>query len=171
MGNRDELWKASWESLYDASYYEILFGEVSKSWQFFDFITRLLVALTASGSAVAGWVLWNDEQFKVAWVIAAGVASVLSILHTTFNTPERINSYSKLANEVSGIRLDYETFHHELKVYPEFDIDNKFQMHKELREKFRKALDIYSPDFMTTDRIRHRSQTLLNVKLGIEEHK
>ena len=51
MGNRDELWKATWETLYDASYYEVLFSEVLKRWQAFDFITRLLVAVTASGSA------------------------------------------------------------------------------------------------------------------------
>lgn len=70
MGNREELKKAIWETFYKAMYYEILFDEISKRWQAFDFITRLLVALTASGSAIAGWALWNNDDFKYIWVFA-----------------------------------------------------------------------------------------------------
>lgn len=169
MGNRDELWKATWEAFYDASYYEVLFGELSKRWQTFDFITRLLVALTASGSAVAGWALWNDENFKVMWLLAAGTASLLSIAHATFNTPDRVKNYTKLANDISGVRFDYETLRNELKIYPEFDVDKNFQQYKEIREKYQKALESYSPDFMETDGIRNKSQTILNIKLQIKE--
>ncbi len=62
-----------------------------------------------------------------------------------------------------------ETFQHELKIYPEFDVDENFKKHKELREKYQKALEPYLPDFMTTDKIRNKSQTMLNEKLGIKE--
>ncbi len=169
MGNKDELWNATWEALYDASYYEILFGELSKEWQKFDFITRVLVALTASGSAVAGWALWSYDNFKVIWLVVAGTASLMSIVHATLNTPDRVKSYTKLASDISGVRLDYETFWKELKIYPDFDVDQYFQKYKELREKYQNVLETYSPDFMATDRIRNKTQTVLNTKLKIKE--
>jgi hypothetical protein len=169
MGNRDELWKATWETLYDASYYEVLFAEVLKRWQAFDIITRLLVAITASGSAVAGWALWNDDNYKILWLVVAGIASLLSIIHATLNTPDRVKNYTKLSNVISHVRLDYETFQHELKIYPDFDVDANFNKFKELRSKYQKALESFSPDFLTTDKARHNAQTILNTKLGIKE--
>jgi hypothetical protein len=169
MGNRDELWKATWETLYDVSYYEVLFDVVLKRWQTFDFLTRLLVAVTASGSAVAGWALWNDENFKVPWMAVAGVASLMSIIHATLNTPDRVKNYTKLCNAISNVCLDYETFQHELKIYPKFDVDTNFTKYKELRSNYHKALESFSPDFLTTDKLRHKAQTILNTKLGIKE--
>ena len=92
MGNRDELWNATWETFYDASYYEVLFGKLSQNWQIFDFITRLLIALTASGSAVAGWALWNESNYKEYWVITAAIASILSIVHALLNTTDKVKN-------------------------------------------------------------------------------
>lgn len=169
MGDRDELWNAVWDGFYDAFYNEILFGEILKNWQKFDFITRLVIAFTASGSAIAGWTLWNDDDYKILWVFIAGAASILSIIHTTLNTPDRVKNYAALANNISDIRLEYETFQHELKIYREFDVDESFIKHKELRAKYKQILQSYSPDFLTTDKIKNTSQTMLNKKLGIEE--
>ncbi len=169
MGDRDELLKASWETFYDASYYQILFEEVSKRWQTFDFITRLLVAVTASGSTIAGWALWNDDGFKCIWLFTAGFASLISIVHATLNTPEKVKNYSKLADGISTVCHEYETFRQELKIYPDFNVDEKYNNHKALRLKYTKALEAFSPDFLTTEKIQNDSQTMLNSKLGIEE--
>lgn len=169
MGSRDELWKVSWETFYDTFYYEVLFGELSKSWQRFDFVARLLVALTASGSAVAGWALWNDADYKLYWTLFAALASVISIVHATVNAPEKLKHYVKLSNDISEVKIEYETFRHELAIYPEFDIDKNFKRHQKLREKYQKVLSGYSPDFMASQKAQNYAQTLLNEKLGIEE--
>lgn len=169
MGDRDELWGATWETFYDASYYEILFGSLLKNWQTFDFVTRLLVALTASGSAVAGWALWNDVNYKDYWVFAAGIASLLSIVHATLNTPDKVKNYAQLSNDIASVKLKYETLRQELKIFPEFDVEANFDKHKKLREEYQRVIESYSPDFLTTDSIRNNSQTLLNNKLGLSQ--
>lgn len=167
-GNRDELWKAAWETFYDASYYEVLFTEVMTRWQSFDFVARLLVSLTASSSAIAGWALWNDDDYKALWVLFAGVASVLSIIHTTLNATEKLKKYSKLLNDMTKVTLDCETFRHELSIYPEFDVDKAFKKHQKLRSDLQKALSGYSSDLMDTKGLQNKSQKILNNKLGIK---
>ena len=169
MGNRDELKTAVWDSFYDTSYFDILFTDISKRWQIFDYVTRLLVAFTASGSAIAGWALWNQADFKTVWVVSAGVASILSIIHATSNATEKVNTYGKLSNGVSLLSHEYETFYKKLKIYPEFDVDNEYATHEDLRSQFKKILESYSPDFFTTSKLKNNAQTKLNIKLGIKE--
>ena len=169
MGNRDELWNVAWETFYDAYYYEILFDDISKKWQTFDFATRLLVALTASGSAVAGWALWSDENYKIGWVVFAGLASVISIIHAALNTNEKLKRYAKLSSDISNVKMEYETFQHELTIYPDFDVDKYFKKHQKLRGSYQKALEAYAPDFMSSVKIQNVAQTKLNHKLGIQE--
>jgi len=169
MGDRNELWKIAWETFYDASYYEILFGETSKNWQTFDFVARLLVAFTVSGSAVSGWALWNDEEYKIGWVIFAGAASVISIIHATLNTNDKLKHYAQLSADISDVKLEYETFRHELSIYPDFDVDQNFKKHQRLREKFQKVISSYTTDFLASKRVQNMAQNILNQKLGIQE--
>ena len=74
---RDELWNASYETYYDAYYGEITADKVTTRWLKFDNFTKILVSLTASGSAISGWVLWNDPNFKYIWFALAGFGAFL----------------------------------------------------------------------------------------------
>lgn len=169
MGKRDELWDKTWNTFYDVSYYVILFGIISKRWQKFDFYTRLLVAITASSSAVAGWALWNDANFKIFWVLLAGFASFISIVHTVASTQEKVTHYTKLNNSMNLLQIEYESFLNEMEIYPEFVVDDFFKKHQSLREEYKKILSSNVSDFLTTEKLKNEAQTILNKKLGIKE--
>jgi hypothetical protein len=49
---RDELWNAAFNTYYDAYYEEIAADKMISRWQILDELTKVLVALTASGSAM-----------------------------------------------------------------------------------------------------------------------
>ena len=171
MGNRDEIWNSAWETFYDSYYYSILFSLISKRWQLVDFYTRLIVAMTASGSAIAGWALWNDDDFKILWIILAGFASIISIIHSTLNINEKIKHYTLLNNNMSNVQLEFESFRQEMRVYPEFHINDFFNKHTELREKYQKALELNTPDLLSTDYMQNKAQGILNTKLNIKGEK
>jgi len=84
---RDEIWVASFDTLYDALYAEAVADKLIDRWQGVDQVTRALVAITASGSAVSGWALWSKPQFQSTWLIDSGVAALLAILHATLGVP------------------------------------------------------------------------------------
>jgi len=89
---RDELWTATFDTYYDAYYEELLAAALVRRWQRVDAFTKVLVALTASGSAVAGWTLWSQPGFKTSWTFIAGIAALLSILHSTLNVADRVKA-------------------------------------------------------------------------------
>jgi hypothetical protein len=71
---RDRLWEAVFETYYDAYYEEILSGDLIDRWQSFDEFAKIVIALTASGSAVSGWALWTQPGFRAVWAVLAGLA-------------------------------------------------------------------------------------------------
>jgi len=168
LGNRDEVWNAAWETFYDTYYHVILFEMLSKRWQTLDFLTKLLVTITTSSSAVAGWALWNDNDYKIVWLVLAGFASFISIIHTTLNVNEKVKKYSDLSNKMSSVKYDFESFQHEMKVYPDFDVKDFYNKLELLRNKNINILENHSIDFLTTDKIRNKAQDKLNLALNIE---
>lgn len=168
MGNRDEVWNATWDTFYDSYYHVILFEKLSKRWQTVDFVTKLLVAITTSSSAIAGWSLWNDDDFKIIWIILAGLASFISIVHTILNVNEKVKKYSDLSNKMSLIKHDFESLQNEMKIYPDFNVDSFFTKLEILRDKYINTLENHSIDFLTTDKIRNESQDKLNIALNIQ---
>jgi len=44
-------------------------------WSRFDTVSTVLVAITASGSTIAGWALWNEPAGKFTWGIISGIAN------------------------------------------------------------------------------------------------
>jgi len=85
--SRDEMWAVVYETWYDAGYnLEVATRMVDRT-KATDDVTKVLVAVTASGSVVAGWALWSTEGFSIAWTCIAGFAALLSIVHGTLGIP------------------------------------------------------------------------------------
>ncbi len=68
MDARDIIWDKVFEVFYDSYYYEMLSNKLISKWLAIDEITKVLVAITTSGSAIAGWALWNKEGFQYIWI-------------------------------------------------------------------------------------------------------
>lgn len=62
LDQRDEIWTAAFYTYYDAYYEEICADRLTNRWQKLDEMTKVLVAFTASTSAVTGWALWTEPS-------------------------------------------------------------------------------------------------------------
>ncbi|WP_367302903.1 hypothetical protein [Vibrio cholerae] len=87
LGNREEVWSSAWNAYYDAYYYEIMISSLGQRWELLDTISKVLIALTASDSAIAGWELWGKDGYKVIWLALAGghLCCPLSMLHCKYS--------------------------------------------------------------------------------------
>ena len=52
---RDEVWNAAYDTYYSTYFEEMVCDVLLDRWQWLDEVTKVLVALTATGSAVTGW--------------------------------------------------------------------------------------------------------------------
>ncbi len=62
---RDILWSSTYETYYDTYYAEILLEALIKKWMKLDVTTKIIVSITASGSAIVGWSLWHNPDYKI----------------------------------------------------------------------------------------------------------
>ena len=120
---RDELWNATYDTLYFTYYNEILCDTLVRRWQITDDLTKVLVALTASGSAISGWALWSDQRFQFLWVGIAGFAALLSIVHSALGVPSRLKDWGDSKRRFASLRIELETFQYRMRVNPEFSTE------------------------------------------------
>lgn len=153
----------SFETFYDSYFQELASEALISKWQVIDKTTAFLVAATASGSALAGWALWNAPGWKMGWAAMAGIATVASIGHGVMGVPERVKTQAEVRRGFSKLRVDVETYRQRVKGGLE---DGQVrQQYDELRERFGKLLSETPPDLIFGRRLRLKIQDELDCLL------
>jgi hypothetical protein len=171
-GNKDELWDSAWNAYYDAYYYEIFISSVAHRWEMFDIISKIIIAITASGSAIAGWELWGEEGYKVVWISIAGAASIISIIHAALQVQQKLETQTKLSSNFTNLRIEFETLREQMGIFPDFEIVEYNKKFLQLKAKLKINTSNYKPDIFSTKSLQNKSlqnksQDNLNQRLGI----
>jgi hypothetical protein len=165
---RDELWIASFNTFYDSTYGETIADNLINRWQTVDEITRALVAIAASTSAVSGWALWSRPQFQNTWLIISGLAALLAILHATLAVPGRIKDHAEDKRRFLSLSGDLETFRYEMRINPAFDLADFSKRFIEFRKRYSDAAQLVKNDIAATRRLAKASQAEVNRRLASE---
>jgi hypothetical protein len=153
----------SFETYYDSYFQEMASEALINKWQLIDRTTAFLVAATASGSAIAGWALWNAPGWKLGWAAVAGIATFASIGHGVMGVPERVKTQSDVRRSFSKLRIDVQTFRHRLK--EGLEISESRQQYDALQERFGKLISETPPDLIFREKFRLRIQDQLDALL------
>lgn len=167
--SREELWKACFDTYYDSLFEEMTADALITWWGSLDEVTKVLVAITASGSAVSGWALWSQPAYKVFWLICSGVAALLSVMHTALGVPGRIKAHAEDKRRFAALRTDLETFRYRMRVDQDgFDVGQFTKEFLEYRRRYSENTQLVSSDMVRTSRLEVRMQSKLNVRLQNE---
>ncbi len=159
---RDELWSVSFGTYYHVYYQELLADHVINRWQKADDITKVLVALTTTGSAVTGWALWTEPTLKVVWAILAGIAAVLSIIHTTLGVPARLKDHGDIERRFATLRIALETFRQQMRIDSDFPIKEFKDKYDEYRTRYSEYVQTLKHDILIT-----QNRHLMGIKHNI----
>jgi hypothetical protein len=129
-------------------------------WQKIDLTVAILVAITASGSAIAGWSLWSEPGWKSLWVMIAGGTALISAVHGAAAIPTRIKEQEEIRRKFSGLRTGLQTFRQELKLGVDGDTARKEFL--ELRRKLEDSVASSRKDIALTHSLQIRVQDRLN---------
>lgn len=164
---KQDYWEASFKTYYKVYFQELASEELMRRWEFISILTSFLVAITASGSAMAGWALWTVPGWRLGWAIIAGLATVLSVAHGVMRVPQRIKEQESLRRVFRQLRIDVETFRQQLIIgIRPVDPDRVFL---ELRNRYRDAIEPANPDLAFTRGCRCMIQNRLNNILREDE--
>ena len=163
---RDMLWDKSFATYYDCYFEEMISERLVYRWGLLDDITKVLVALTASGSAVSGWALWNTPDFKFVWIILAGLGAFLSITHAALNVQSKVKEWENLKKDFTSLRVKIETFRHKMEINPEFNIEQFLLSYESHRNKYSELMKRVGGDIIRTSKFQEKTQTDLDLKLA-----
>ena len=166
---REELWKAAFDTYYDSLFEELTADCLIARWARIDAVIRVLVAITASGSAVSGWALWNQPGYKVGWVVFSGLAALLSIVHTVLDIPGRIKAHGEDKRRFASLRTDLETFRYRMRVeQDQFDVAEFTLQFLEYRKRYSENVQSACEDIARTSRFEAKRQVEVDQRLQNE---
>jgi hypothetical protein len=136
---RDNIWAATWNTWYDSAYNAMVADRVADRWKMFDDTTKVVVALTSTGSAVAGWSLWHDPSGRAWWAILAGFGVLISIVHTSLNVGGRLKDWIEVKKALAMLEIDLQTFQDRMGFDPRFPIPDFTKEFSEYRKRYGEA--------------------------------
>jgi hypothetical protein len=163
--HRQGLWRASFDTLYDSLFEELIASALVNRWSGIDSLVKILVALTASGSAIAGWTIWNTPTGKVIWAIASGIAAALSILQGSVGLSNRIKAHSEDLGRFTSLRVNLETFRYRME-YDNVAFDKLVQEFNKFREKWNENLQSLSSDALRTTALEKEIDNQVRTRLA-----
>jgi hypothetical protein len=98
-----------------------------------NFVIEIVIAATASGSAIAGFTFWTSGLGRIVWQTLSVIAAVLAVTKPLLKLPEKIR---QLEETISGFR----TLEHDLRKI-EISIRQERQFTKDHRTRFNAALE------------------------------
>ena len=162
--NRDQLWNVVYDTYYESFFQELFADAIVSRWRAINDVANFAIALTASGSVASAWILWQTTPGKIAWGAIAGVAALLSIVQTSLGVPARLKDWTEMKQLFTGLRVDLETFRHQMTIDPDFDPASFSQVYNELRDRYRNGMTRVPNDLFRTKRCAESIQDAVDVK-------
>lgn len=152
MDVRDELWNQVYDTYYECFFQELFGDYLVSRWRSIDDVTKILVALTATGSVASVWALWETNVGKVVWAAIAGFASFVSIIHSALGVPSKLSNWVETKQIFTALRIDLETMRHNMAMDPGFDYEAYARLYNEMRERYRDGMTRIQNDWFRTYR-------------------
>jgi hypothetical protein len=162
---REQLWDVSFDTYYDAFFEELLADALINKWGRLDDFTKIIVAITASGSAISGWALWGSPGWKGVWLACSGLAALLSVVHTALAVPGRIKAHADDKRRFAQLRTGLETFRYRLQV-EQFDADMFNKEFVGLRRVYGDDIGLLNNDTFRTRGFEEKIQKQLNEQVA-----
>jgi len=162
---RELLWQFSFKTYYECFLEAIVADKLVQRWQWFDRVATTTVAMTASGSAISGWALWNEAAFRPYWAVLAGLGAVLSILHSNLGVANQLKTWRDLKSTFTLVRIELETFRFRMLFQTDRPVDEHDREFQELRKRFAEGFSRIDNDIWRTRGLIRQSQDLLDSRL------
>ena len=161
----DRLWKETYALYYDAHYYEIESELIVQRWQRIDDVVRVVVAVTASSSAVAGWSLWSDPAGKTVWACIAGLSALVAIVHAALGVPARLKEWGEIHRLFLVLRNDIQTLRQQMRIQSGGSAKALQAAFDAARTRFTDGESKIKSDLLRTGRLRKAAQSLLEERI------
>jgi hypothetical protein len=161
----DRLFKETFATYYDAHFYEIEAEMLAQKWQRVDEVVKVIVAVTASGSAVASWAIWQKPGLQMLWAILSGIAALAAIIHATLGVPGRLKDWIEIRGFFLVLRNDLQILRQRMRAAPNLPIETIQSDYEALRKRFAEGEAKIKSDILLSTRLRVAAQQQLDDRI------
>ncbi|MDQ2712807.1 MAG: hypothetical protein M3Y24_11375 [Acidobacteriota bacterium] len=154
-----DLLKRAYRLIYDSSLQQLIAEELLDRWGRVNLICSALLALFAAGSMVTGWSFWKTQTGGVLWGILSGTVSVLAIINTALQIPDRVKAQSDLSVKFRDIELRAENLYNKLPSISEGEAERRITA---IDTVYRNLLLNAPKDILLTERWKDKIQLRIN---------
>jgi hypothetical protein len=148
---------------FNSKYQEGICSELFEKWQRSDTFVQVGIALTASGSAIAGWQLWENPKMKAVWTLLSGFISLLAICHKAFGVTNKVKDWSESSKTYRIIKNQLEVLKFEINTsYDEKNADKILKKLSGIKSTYAEEdSNVPSKDFWLTRSLENRVELSL----------
>ncbi|NVM76026.1 hypothetical protein FHW83_001813 [Duganella sp. SG902] len=164
---RDVIWDEAQALLYHVSYAETLITALLVRWVWLDTITKILVAISSGGAALAGLVFWKSSDYTFLWPMFTSASTLLAIVSSQLDVAEKLKRHSTSTVELRNLSMEIGSLIVRMKINDSFAIAEFEAQLLDLRRKYGLETGKFLHDLLLTRRLRNAAQVMTNQKLDI----
>jgi hypothetical protein len=126
-----------------------------------NFWYEIFLAIGTSGT-VAGWAIWQQPGWEMAWIIIGGIIAVFTIIKPIINFSGEIERLTTLETKFNALQIDFETLCFDIKTKQCLD-KSLIKVYKNIKEKL-KSLGV-KEDSAVSEKILRRLQAKVNQEI------
>ena len=165
----DAIWAETHDLLYNTTYTAELEKSLLARWTWLDNITKIAVAISSGGAALAGLVFWKNADYTFLWPVFTSASALLAIVSRQLAVAEKIRRHATSAANLTALTLDVGTMIVRMKINAEFSVNEFEKKLLALRDKYGIEARKLHYDVLLTEGLRVGTQEKLDASLKIAQ--
>ena len=163
---RDAIWNETHALLYNTRYAEEIEKALLARWTWLDSITKVAVAISSGGAALAGLVFWKNNDYTFLWPLFTSASTLLAIVSKQLSVADKLQRHASSSVGMSALAVNISALIVRMKINADFSTT-------EFEKKLLGSLDKYGVeyaklpyDLLLTQALRVQTQQRLNAMLA-----
>lgn len=165
---RDAIWNEAHDLLYRTIYAEILKSALLARWVWLDSISKIAVAISSGGAALAGLVFWQNSDYTFLWPMFTSASALLAIISKQLSVADKLKAHAASVTELSALAVDIGSLIFRMKINANFPIAEFEKKLLGFRSKYRQEVSRFPHDLLLTKMMRIQAQEAVNQSLNYQ---
>jgi hypothetical protein len=163
---RDALWNEVHDLMYRVNYAVELKTALLGRWVWLDSITKIAVAISSGGAALAGLVFWKNSDYTFLWPMFTSASALLAIVSRQLSVAEKLQVHATSAGSLSALGIDIGSLIVRMKINSNFPVAEFEKKLLEFRSKYGIEVSKFPHDLLLTQKLRIKAQQEVNRVAG-----
>ncbi len=159
---RDAIWNEVHDLMYRVNYAVELKTALLTRWVWLDSITKIAVAISSGGAALAGLVFWKNSDYTFLWPMFTSASALLAIVSRQLSVAEKLQAHATSSGSLTALSIDIGSLIVRMKINSNFPVAEFEKKLLGFRSKYGIEVGKFPHDLLLTQKLRIKAQQAVN---------